>query len=176
MESKGDIARRLQKRADWPDIEAEKDQLIKANRAEGHNRESASQKAWQTMAEKYPPEPEPPPPEIPPNKPQTPVAEYQPDLDSADYIPGVEWVYRSLRTTATAGDAPDPGAAGLLEWARENSDAFYQRVWPQAMALKAKQDTGTADEQAIEESEDCEAMGLLIGDVVGESGFLASPG
>lgn len=153
----------------WEEIDAERCTRLRQLRTEGLSKADAQEAAWAEMAAKYPPvEAKDPPTE---SKAVGKLAEYEPNLDAADYIPGVEWVYRSIRTTATVDDAPDPGAAGLLEWARNNSDAFYKQVWPQAMALKAKQGQSAADDEALEEVEDCESIAELLSGLIGGEGF-----
>ena len=75
------------------------------------------------------------------------------------------WVYENLaRSDILAKDAPSLGAWGLLQWARENRNQFFERLLSKAMATKEKQ----SYEQQVEEDPGIEFIDKMIKDMLHE--------
>lgn len=173
MESKLDIAKRLQRRPNWKELEAEKDAKIKQYREEGFTRSEAADKAWQDMAEKYPPvELFPTIEDSGEHSSQTAASSEAPQFgNDGEFIAGALWVYSNLSRPVNQLDAPDDGAWALLVWARAFPNDFFKSIMPRVLELQAKFSI-SKDAEAEGEIEDCEGVESILA-VGEEEGFPA---
>ncbi len=156
-ETKAQVFNRLNKRADWPTIEAAKNDRIKELRAGGLKRDEASIQAWRELSEQYPPlsfdSADDQPADIDAAQSADP-----PSFDSdAEFIQGARWVYANLSRKPRQSDAPDDGAWALLQWAREFPNDFFKTIMP--MIAKS---AGSKDAEAEEELADCEGVETML--------------
>lgn len=155
MESKISLTERLRVSGRWLEASAWKDARIKEHRAAGMCRSEAAERAWQEVAEEYPPQ-------VAAPIGLQPSAIYDPSASDGGFVAGAEWVYSAMSTNATAINAPDPGAGAMLEWARSNPSDFFKTIMPRVLEIKAKQGTGDVDESALEELAECETIEQLL--------------
>lgn len=152
MEARNDLARRLQKRSDWPEIEANKNAAIKRYRSEGLPRNEASDKAWNDLATQYPPAT---------ITDENTVSQLDQFAEAKDFAASAMWVFDNLVCKVAESDAPGAGAWAMLQWARENQADFFRHIAPKAIEIAAKQGGGS-DEDAIEENAEIVDMVELL--------------
>jgi hypothetical protein len=134
LESKCIATDRLRREGRWAEASLWRDQKRTQLRAEGKTRTEANEAAWQAMIEEFPPLP---PSELPVGDHAVELLDIDPDsYDGQSGCAGdIGWVYTNLSVKSAApNQAPSAGAWALLQWARRNSDRFFQlwlKVGPQ---------------------------------------------
>jgi hypothetical protein len=128
LESKCIATDRLRREGRWEEASLWRDQNRVQLRAEGKTKTEANEAAWQAMIEQFPPLPQS----------ELPVGDHAVellDIDPNSYdgqsscTDDVIWAYHNLAIkSADPSQAPSAGAWALLQWARRNSDRFFQ-LW-----------------------------------------------
>jgi hypothetical protein len=159
LESKVEITKRLQTEGRWDEASRHRDEVRQKFRTEGATRAEANERAWEAMAEKYPPN----------RDPQEPVDghhEGEPGETNAlpadvgagaDFSADVQWVYMNYHSVViadgggrprcdfsrAASPPPGSGAVGLMAWAADNRTGFFKDLLPKIV------NTDEADEEDL---------------------------
>ena len=148
LESKLIASNRLRKEGRWPEASTWRDAEKKRLRAEGMNKIDSNEAAWVNMSEEFPPI-DMPQPEKKVQLPPKPKKEEKADVvdlvecdefddyDGTTDISGdIAWVYTNLcLNDIKPSDSPGPGAWGLLAWARENRNRFFEQMIPKSKLI-----------------------------------------
>ncbi|HUE71420.1 MAG TPA: hypothetical protein VMP01_11100 [Pirellulaceae bacterium] len=132
-ESKIAATDRLRKEGRWDEASRFRDDVRKKLREEGLARNEASEKAWQSMLDKFPPNQE------PANTRSLPRLEIDDESLKAlaertrdkrvNLDEDIIWAYLNLRNEKVCLEtAPSMGALTMLDYAREFPDNFYRNV------------------------------------------------
>ncbi|MCC6126017.1 MAG: hypothetical protein IT426_13715 [Pirellulales bacterium] len=174
-ESKINLTTRLRREGRWAEASKFKDETLKKLRGEGVKRAEAGEKAWERMAAMYPPlapnvEAAPETALAMPEKPLT--AQSSSGIESneidalldrigdgrpSDLVQDTLWTYENLANSRIkASDAPSVGSWGLLLWARQYRNRFFEQVLPKAMTNKPppeEEENGRRERRSVAEME-----------------------
>jgi hypothetical protein len=159
LESKVEITKRLQTEGRWDEASRYRDEVRQKFRTEDATRAEANERAWEAMAEKYPPnrdlqEPVDGHREGEPGE----TNAFPADVGAgADFSADVQWVYANFTRVVVCGPGkpsrcefsrattppPSSGAVGLMEWAADNRTGFFKDLLPKIV------NTDEADEDVL---------------------------
>lgn len=142
-EGKLAFCHRVQRAGLWGDVTARLDDVRRELRRQGVRRAEARDQAWEVVMAEYPPPAPaggsqastPPPPEFPGHDDPDIAAELQELVARTEQQEAplnvradVEWVFNHLGAPVRPLDAPNSGAWGLLQTARQDPDWFLARI------------------------------------------------
>ena len=137
-ESKITATDRLRHEGRWEEASLWRDEKRRQLREEGHTKTEANDASWQAMMTEFPPLD----PDQGGSNADVELLEINPDNydNQPDLVRDTLWAYESLcKKGVGAEDAPSLGSWGLLNWARQNRNRFFEVLLPKAMAAKEKQ-------------------------------------
>lgn len=146
-ESKSELTDRLRREGRWTEASRYRDKVRNELKVQGVKRSEASERAWEAMADEYPP--------LEgsagcaagtsfgiPKVPDGPEAQEElrwlieaTSEDDIDLGRDIRWVYEHLWDEGvTPAAAPGGGAWALLKWARANPNDFFRQVLPKGLS------------------------------------------
>ncbi|MBM4091753.1 MAG: hypothetical protein FJ276_20350 [Planctomycetes bacterium] len=135
MESRIQATDRLRLEGRWDAACRFRDETKRRLQAEGQTRKEANEQAWQAMIAEFPP--------LPADEPLDYADDDLPadDGSTLDLARDAGWVYANLvNKVARPHDAPSRGAWGLLTWARQNRNRFYECLLPRFASRPTEQE------------------------------------
>lgn len=93
------------------------------------------------------------------------IDEFDGELSPSQFIADAMWVYgRVAAPMDEVGSPPSAGAMGMLAWAKESPQKFFEQMMPKVLALhekRAKQDE--VDEDTVKELERVDELRAMLG-------------
>lgn len=177
QESRIAATKRLQAAGLWEEASQYRDKVRQESRAGGATRAEANERAWEAMAEKYPPNPDPQEPADCHSEAEPAEAEVYPAEvgAGADFTADVSWVYGNFQRVVITSPGkparcdfsrattppPSSGAVGLMHWAADNRTAFFKDLVPKIV----KTDDADDEDMIRRERKSIAEIGRILDDM-----------